>query len=123
MRTKTLRSRPAAAFALAAAVAVTGALAVATPASADVSYTSVISSNSGGAWWRDAPSLTGKKMNYLWNGTAVHMYCWTNGQKVSPPNSNYTSNRWFKVGTPYVSGHYYVHSSLVAHQTSVGICP
>lgn len=108
---------------LAVAAAVTAAgTAVAAPAFADVPYTSVISSNSGGAWWRAAPNLNGQKMNYLWNGTAVHMYCWTTGQTVSPPDSNYTSDRWFKVGLATVSGQYYVHSSLVARQTSVGYC-
>jgi hypothetical protein len=108
-------------LAVAAAMAVAGT-AGAAPASADVPYTSVISSNSGGAWWRAAPNHNGQKMNYLWNGTAVHMYCWTTGQSVSPPDSNYTSDRWFKVGLATVSGQYYVHSSLVAKQTAVGGC-
>lgn len=103
------------------AVVVAG-LAGASSAYADVPYTSVISSNSGGAWWRAAPNLSGQKMNYLSNGTKVHMDCWTTGQNVSPPDSNYTSDRWFRVQTPYVSGSYYVHSSLVAKQTTVGRC-
>ncbi|MFR9798733.1 hypothetical protein ACL02U_22980 [Streptomyces sp. MS06] len=110
-------------FALPAAVAavITTAV-VATPAAADVPYTSVVASNSGGAWWRAAPNLSGQKMNYLYNGTPLHMYCWITGQTVSPPDSDYTSDRWFKVGTPYVSGQYYIHSSLVDHQTTVGYC-
>src|SRR4051812_34999173 len=88
----------------AAAAALTAA--VVTPAAAapaDVPYTSVIQSNSGGAWWRAQPNTSSQKMNYLRNGQAVHMDCWTTGELVSPPNSNYTSNRWFKVQVPEVS--------------------
>ncbi|WP_256106790.1 hypothetical protein [Streptomyces sp. ODS05-4] len=109
-----------------AATALTVLMAPAAPsasaAPADVPYTSVIKSNSGGAWWRAEPRLDGRKMNYLRNGRAVHMDCWTTGQHVSSSEANYPSNRWFRVQVPEVSGSYYVHSSLVDRQTTVGGC-
>lgn len=57
------------------------------------------------------------------NGTRVGMMCWIDSQWVYPPNSNYASPRWFKVGTLALGGSVgYVHSSLVANQTSVSRC-
>ncbi|MBT2406611.1 hypothetical protein J7I97_11825 [Streptomyces sp. ISL-87] len=48
------------------------------------------------------------------------MLCWVDNQWVYPPYSNYASNRWFRVSSAVGTG--YVHSSLVANQTSVGHC-
>ena len=57
------------------------------------------------------------------NGTGVGMMCWLDNQWVYPPNSNYASPRWFKVGTYALGGSIgYVHSSLVANQTAVPHC-
>ena len=84
---------------------------------------SVISSNSGGANLRAAATMNSTSYEYLGNGTEVLMICWITGQSVSPPNSNYTSNRWFKVEPEYDPTIEYVHSSLVIDQATVGECP
>jgi hypothetical protein len=83
---------------------------------------SLISSNSGGANLRAAATMNSKSYEYLGNGTEVLMICWTTGQTVSPPNSNYTSNRWFKVEPEYDPTVGYVHSSLVIDQANVREC-
>lgn len=83
---------------------------------------SLISSNSGGANLRAAATMNSTSYEYLGNGTEVMMICWITGQTVSPPNSNYTSNRWFKVEPAYDPTIGYVHSSLVIDQASVGEC-
>jgi hypothetical protein len=103
--------------AIALAVGATGVTSMITapPASAASSY---IGSNSGGAWVRTCASMTCFQKTWLTNGTPVTMQCWTDGQWVNPPNSDYGSARWFKVGG-YVG---YVHSSLVENQTSVPHC-
>jgi hypothetical protein len=83
---------------------------------------SLIESNSGGANLRASATMNSTSYEYLGNGTEVLMICWTNGQSVSPPNSNYTSNRWFKVEPEYDFTIGYVHSSLVTDQATVGEC-
>jgi hypothetical protein len=83
---------------------------------------SLISSNSGGANLRAAPTMNSKSYEYLGNGTLVLMICWITGQTVSPPNSNYTSNRWFEVEPEYDPTVGYVHSSLVTDQANVREC-
>jgi hypothetical protein len=83
---------------------------------------SLISSNSGGANLRAAATMNSKSYEYLGNGTKVLMICWITGQTVSPPNSNYTSNRWFEVEPEYDPTVGYVHSSLVIDQANVREC-
>ncbi len=83
---------------------------------------SVISSNSGGANLRAGATTNSTSYEYLGNGTEVLMICWITGQSVSPPNSNYTSNRWFKVEPEYDFDIGYVHSSLVIDQATVPEC-
>ncbi len=83
---------------------------------------SLISSNSGGANLRAAATMNSTSYEYLGNGTEVLMICWTTGQTVSPPNSNYTSNRWFEVEPAYDPTIGYVHSSLVIDQANVREC-
>jgi hypothetical protein len=83
---------------------------------------SLISSNSGGANLRAGATMNSTSYEYLGNGTEVLMICWTTGQSVSPPNSNYTSNRWFKVEPEYDPRIGYVHSSLVIDQATVREC-
>jgi len=83
---------------------------------------SLISSNSGGANLRAGDTTGSTRLEYLPNGTEVLMICWITGQTVSPPNSNYTSNRWFKVEPEYDFTIGYVHSSLVIDQANVGEC-
>ncbi|MFV2119996.1 SH3 domain-containing protein [Streptomyces sp. Act-28] len=111
----TLRTRTG--LVTAAAVALTGLLAGAGTAEAAGSH---ISSNSGGANLRQCASTGCASLGYLSNGTGVSMLCWVDSQWVYPPSSNYASNRWFKVNSHRGQG--YVHSSLVANQTSVGHC-
>ncbi|MEV0679114.1 hypothetical protein AB0I60_21600 [Actinosynnema sp. NPDC050436] len=83
-----------------------------------------IGSNSGGAWLRNAAYLGDQyKVKYVGNGTSVTMVCWIDTQWVHPPNSDYSSNRWFKVDVPSVGVYKaYVHSSLVEAQAAVGHC-
>jgi hypothetical protein len=83
---------------------------------------SLISSNSGGANLRASSTMGSTSYEYLPNGTEVLMICWVTGQTVSPPNSNYTSNRWFKVEPAYDFTVGYVHSSLVIDQATVPAC-
>lgn len=85
---------------------------------------SYISSPSGGAWLRWAAYLGETyKVKYVGNGTPVTMVCWVDTQWVYPPDSAYASPRWFKVDAPSVGVYKgYVHSSLVAQQTSVPRC-
>lgn len=78
-----------------------------------------ISSNSGGANIRSCANTGCTSNGYFGNGTGVTMVCFTDTQWVYPPNSNYASNRWFKVNSP-VNG--YIHSSLVASQVSTPGC-
>jgi len=98
------------------------------PASASAlrpAYTeaSWISANSGGANLRTCGNLSCQSEGYMRNGTHVHMMCWEDTQWVYPPNSNYASPRWFKVSTLALGGSIgFVHSSLVAGQTSVPHC-
>ena len=93
-----------------------GAVLDTSPAAAASSH---IGSNSGGANVRTCPNTGCFSKTYLRNGTPVTMVCWVDSQWVHPPNSDYSSNRWFKIGG-YVG---YVHSSLVENQTSVPRCP
>ncbi|GGQ26964.1 SH3 domain-containing protein [Streptomyces roseolilacinus] len=111
----TLRAR--AGLAAAAAAALTGLFAGAGTAEAAGSH---ISSDSGGANLRTCANTGCTSLGYLSNGTGVSMVCWVDSQWVYPPNSDYASNRWFKVNS--YKGQGYVHSSLVANQTSVGHC-
>ncbi|MGW5345009.1 hypothetical protein [Streptomyces sp. NPDC004050] len=114
--TNSLRTRTALA-ATTAGLALTGMLAGAGGAEAASSY---ISSNSGGANVRSCANTGCGSYGYLGNGTGVGMQCWLDSQWVYPPSSNYASNRWFRVSSPVGTG--YVHSSLVAAQTSVPHC-
>ncbi len=89
---------------------------------ADAWTGSYISSNSGGAILRTCPSTGCTARAWLPNGRNVDMICWTDAQWA---NGNYWSNRWFKVtaeGGSYYNYTGYVHSSLVASQTSVPRC-
>ncbi|WP_422768998.1 hypothetical protein ACN28C_19645 [Plantactinospora sp. WMMC1484] len=103
---------------MAAIVGAAGALVAVTgvPASAAGPY---ISSNSGGANIRSCANTGCASNGYYGNGTSVTMVCWTDAQWVYPPNSNYASNRWFRVSAPR-SG--FIHSSLVAAQVSTPVC-
>jgi hypothetical protein len=83
---------------------------------------SLIASNSGGANLRAAATTNSASYEYIPNGVEVLMLCWTSGQTVSPPNSNYTSNRWFRVEPAYDFTIGYVHSSLVTYQATVPAC-
>lgn len=80
-----------------------------------------INSNSGGANVRGCPDVSCTSYGYYPNGTAVVMTCWYDtGTVVYPPNSNYPSNRWFRISSPRYG---YIHSSLIANQASVPKCP
>jgi hypothetical protein len=83
---------------------------------------SLIESNSGGANLRASATMNSTSLEYLPNGTEVLMTCWITGQSVSPPNSNYTSDRWFRVEPEYDPTVGYVHSSLVTDQANVPEC-
>jgi hypothetical protein len=92
-------------------------------ASGDPLVTSYTHSNvSGGAWLRAQPNTGSYGIEYLYNDREVVMICWTDSQSVSPPNSNYTSSRWFKVEPTYDVNIGYVHSSFVYHQITVPHC-
>jgi uncharacterized protein YraI len=87
-------------------------------------WTSYIGSNSGGANVRTCASTNCPRINrdaYLKNNQGVDMVCWTDNQWVSPPDSDYSSNRWFLVNSPVGTG--FVHSSLVEGQRTVYRCP
>ncbi|MFF3855133.1 hypothetical protein ACGFI4_23675 [Micromonospora carbonacea] len=103
---------------VAAIVGAAGALVAVTsmPAAAAGPY---ISSNSGGANIRSCANTGCSSNGYYGNGTGVTMVCWVDSQWVYPPNSNYASNRWFRVNSP-TSG--YIHSSLIANQVSTPAC-
>lgn len=117
MRRITNRLRDRAALTAAAGLAAAALLGGAGTADAAGSY---ISSNSGGANVRSCSSTSCTSYGYLGNGSGVTMQCWVDSQWVYPPSSNYASNRWFRVSSAVGTG--YVHSSLVANQTSVGHC-
>ncbi|GLY22253.1 hypothetical protein [Micromonospora sp. NBRC 101691] len=103
---------------LALAAGAAGALLLtATPASA---ASPTIASNSGGANIRSCTSLSCGSNGYYGNGTTVTMVCYKDGDWVNPPNSDYSSNRWFKVNSPTTG---YIHSSLVDNQVSTPRCP
>lgn len=92
-------------------------------ASGDPLVTSYTHSNvSGGAWLRAGSKTTSTGLRYLYNDTEVVMMCWTDSESVSPPNSNYTSKRWFKVNPTYTVDVGYVHSSFVYRQITVPRC-
>ncbi len=78
-----------------------------------------IGSNSGGANVRTCASTGCAPVAYLGNGTGVTMVCWIDSQWVYPPNSDYATNRWFRINSP-ANG--YVHSSLVEGQVSTPRC-
>lgn len=109
---------------LAAGVMSTTPASAASDSTAAISASSYIGSNSGGAWLRNAAYLGDQyKVKYVYNGTGVNMVCWVDTQWVYPPQSDYASNRWFKVDAPSVGVYKaYVHSSLVEGQTSVPRC-
>jgi hypothetical protein len=115
-------SASAATVAPAAATARIAPAGLAAPAGTIDGGWSLISSNSGGANLRASATTNSAAKEYLGNGTEVLMICWTTGQTVSPPSSNYTSNRWFKVEPAYDPTIGYVHSSLVIDQASVRAC-
>lgn len=68
---------------------------------------------------RSCPNTGCSGIEYLGNGTPVMMFCWVDAQWAT---GNYSSNRWFLVGPAYDNHSGYVHSSLVANQTSVPDC-
>jgi hypothetical protein len=74
-----------------------------------------------GSAWGSCPIYAGPYTGYyvseIPNGTSVHMLCWTDTQWA---DINYWSPRWFKVSTVY--GTWWMHSSEVYSQTSVGHC-
>ena len=108
----------------ATALAVGGLMATTSaPVASAGNFVSYVSSNSGGANLRACPSTNCRSLGYMRNGVKLDMVCWTDSQWVYPPNSNYASPRWFRVWT-YALGASggYVHSSLVANQTSVPHC-
>ncbi|HWS34918.1 MAG TPA: hypothetical protein VN408_19535 [Actinoplanes sp.] len=119
-RSRTAPRRFTAAAALTAAVVMMNTVG----AGAALAAGPYIGSNSGGAWLRNAAYLGDQyKVRYVGNNTAVTMVCWTDTQWVYPPNSDYASNRWFKVDVPSVGVYKaYVHSSLVEGQVGVGAC-
>lgn len=91
--------------------------------SSGYSEPSWVSSNSGGANLRTCGSTKCQSEGYMRNGTHLRMMCWEDTQWVYPPNSNYASPRWFKIGTLALGGSIgFIHSSLVAGQTSVPHC-
>ncbi len=79
---------------------------------------------SGGANLRSGPATSYRSLGYLTDATRLHMKCYLDAQPVSPPQSNYTSARWFLVDTLALGGSVgYVHSSFVANQTETPPCP
>lgn len=54
------------------------------------------------------------------NGFKVNMYCWFDDTTSS--TGNYSSKRWFQVTAIPLVGRWYVHSSYVYNQTTVGHC-
>jgi hypothetical protein len=81
-----------------------------------------IKSNSGGANMRTCATTGCGSVAYLQNTTEVYMLCWTDGEQVDPPGSNYSSNRWFKVERYGSNQRGYVHSSLVERQSAAPRC-
>ena len=59
----------------------------------------------------------GRRVSHVNNGQQVQMLSWDD---YGYAEGNYGSTRWFKVGFPYSNHSGWVHSSLVANQTSVG---
>jgi hypothetical protein len=106
---------------IAGAVAAVGA-SIVLPSPAHAAGYSYIGSNSGGANARSCSSTACSFRFYLYNGRAVQMICWRDGQVVSPPNSDYTSGRWFLVATTDSGARGFVHSSLIEGQVSVRRC-
>jgi hypothetical protein len=106
------------------AVTVVTGLGTAAPALAStpsVTYRSYVKSDySSGVNLRTCGAVTCRSIACMPNGTGVNMICWEDTTSVSPPQSNYTSSRWFKVSAPDGTG--LVHSPLVFNQTSVGAC-
>ena len=120
----TTKSRAAAVSGVAAALLAAGLSATAstTPAFA-ANFASYVASNSGGANLRECPNTGCRSFGWMSNGTRLEMVCWTDAQWVAPPNSNYGSQRWFKVWTTALGATGgYVHSSLVANQIAVPRC-
>lgn len=78
----------------------------------------------GGANLRSGPATSYGSLGYLTDAMHVHMKCWLDTQPVSPPQSNFTSGRWFLVDTLALGGSVgYVHSSFVANQIETPPCP
>lgn len=92
-----------------------GSLVAAAPAQAAGSP--YISGAAGGANVRTCAATYCGVKQFLANGTGVRMVCWVDGQWAT---GNYSSPRWFFVDYSVNSG--WVHSSLVANQSSVGRC-
>ena len=107
------------AWRVAGTVAMAGA-AVLLLAAPGVAASPYIGSNSGGANVRTCASMGCGSVAYLTNNTTVTMVCWTDGQWVNPPDSDYGSARWFKINSP-ANG--FVHSSLIESQVSTPRCP
>jgi hypothetical protein len=83
-----------------------------------VASASNIASDSGTANVRTCGSISCAVVDggTLYNGTGVNMTAWCDSEWVDPPNSDYSSDRWFKIDSP-VAG--WVHSSLVDNQQTV----
>jgi hypothetical protein len=56
---------------------------------------------------------------YPSNGSGANMLCWTDQNYY---NGNYNSNRWFVITIDGHPGQWFIHSSYVYYQTSVGHC-
>lgn len=111
---------PAAALALAPAAP---AMAASAPTAVHlrISYPSVIYTQPGrphafASCWSSCGPYAGI---YPANGDGAHMICWADSGTY---DGNYTSNRWFVVNLAGWPGEWWIHSSYVYYQTSVGHC-
>ena len=101
-------------------VAAAATAAVALGAASALAASPKIGSNSGGANIRTCASMGCGSKGWYVNGTTLTMVCWKTGQWVNPPDSDYGSDRWFKVNNPTEG---FIHSSLVDNQVATPVCP
>jgi uncharacterized protein YraI len=80
-----------------------------------------VSSNSGLAYIRAAPTTNSGAVGTAWNGYRLTMYCWIDGAWAY---GNYWTNRWFDVAAPPGSWQNsgFIHASLVANQPILPHC-
>lgn len=105
-----------------AAAAVTGALAIGSPAMAagpSYIYTQPGAPSAVGLC-RPASGCTLNTVIYPANGTSATMVCWYDD--ANSTTGNYASNRYFYVKLAGQPGQWFIHSSYVYYQTSVGRC-